>query len=152
MKTLLLIATVWSVTILHAHVDEKVLYAFEKACMSCHDTYEKNKKAPPLVAVNQVYLRLTDGNMTVAMERIKTFLADPKKERILMKPAVKLFGVMPKIELTQEEMRDYAQVLVETEFEIPEWFDEHYKTHDLKKPQENNSSKKLHNKEKNETI
>ncbi|TET89910.1 MAG: hypothetical protein E3J96_01060 [Sulfurovum sp.] len=72
--------------------------------------------------------------MTVAMERIKTFLAAPAKERTLMKPAVKLFGVMPKIELTQEEMRDYAQVLVETEFEIPEWFDEHYKTHELKKP------------------
>jgi len=109
--------------------------------MSCHDTYEKNKKAPPLIAVNQVYLRLADGNITVAMERMKSFLASPNKEATLMKPAVKLFGVMPKIELTQEEMRDYAQVLVETEFEIPEWFDEHYKTHKLKKPQEDNSSK-----------
>jgi len=138
-KLFLFTLFVW--TTLNAHVDEKVLYAFEKACMSCHDTYEKNKKAPPLVAVNQVYLRLTDGNMTVAMERIKTFLATPSKDRTLMKPAVKLFGVMPKIELTQEEMRDYAQVLVETEFEIPEWFDEHYKTHELKKPQENDSSK-----------
>jgi len=126
---------------LHAHVDEKVLYAFEKACMSCHDTYEKNKKAPPLIAVNQVYLRLADGNMTIAMERMKTFLVTPSKELTLMKPAVKLFGVMPKIQLTDEEMRDFAQVLVETEFEIPEWFDEHYKTHDLKKPEEDNISK-----------
>ena len=134
----LLTLFVW--TTLNAHVDEKVLYAFEKACMSCHDTYKKNKKAPPLVAVNQVYLRLSDGNMTVAMERMKTFLAAPTKERTLMKPAVKLFGVMPKLELTKEEMRDYAQVLVETEFEIPEWFDEHYKTHELKKPHEEGSS------------
>ena len=141
MKSILLLATIWSITLLHAHIDEKVLYAFEKACMSCHDTYEKNKIAPPLIAVNQVYLRLADGNMTVAMGRMKTFLADPSKERTLMKPAVKLFGVMPKIELTEEEMRDFAQVLVETEFEIPEWFDEHYKTHELKKPQESNSSK-----------
>jgi len=140
-KTILVLVMLWGATILNAHVDEKVLYAFEKACMSCHDTYEKNKIAPPLVAVNQVYMRLADGNMTVAMESMKTFLADPSKEATLMKPAVKLFGVMPKIELTQEEMRDYAQVLVETEFEIPEWFDEHYKTHDLKKPQKNNSSK-----------
>ncbi len=141
MKIILLLVSLWSMTSLHAHVDEKVLYAFEKACMSCHDTYEKNKIAPPLIAINQVYLRLTDGNMTVAMERMKTFLAAPSKEATLMKPAVKLFGVMPKIELTQEELRDFSQVLVETEFEIPEWFDEHYKTHDLKKPQENNSSK-----------
>ncbi len=141
MKAFLLLVILWGVTALYAHIDEKVLYAFEKACMSCHDTYEKNKKAPPLIAVNQVYLRLADGNMTVAIERMKTFLAAPSKEHALMKPAVKLFGVMPKIELTEEEMQDYAQVLVETEFEIPEWFDDHYKTHDLKKPQEDNVSK-----------
>ena len=128
-------------TALHAHVDEKVLYAFEKVCMSCHDTYEKNKKAPPLIAVNQVYLRLADGNMTAAMERMKRFLAAPGIEGALMKPAVKLFGMMPNIGLTQEEIRDYAQVLVETEFEIPEWFDEHYKTHELKKPHEDHGSK-----------
>lgn len=134
MKNIIFIATLWSATILNAHVDEKVLNAFEKACMSCHDTYEKNEKAPPLVAVNQVYMRLADGNMTVAMERIKMFLTTPSKERTLMKPAVKLFGVMPKMELTKEEIRDYAQVIVETEFKIPEWFDDHYKTHDLKKP------------------
>ncbi len=140
MKSILFLITLYGATTLHAHVDEKVLYAFEKACMSCHDTYEKNKIAPPLIAVNQVYLRLADGNMTVAMERMKTFLAAPSKEGTLMKPAVKLYGVMPKIELTEEEKRDYAQVLVETEFEIPEWFDEHYKTHELKKPQEDNAS------------
>ena len=143
MKPIILLATLYGVTPLHAHVDEKVLYAFEKVCMSCHNTYEKNKKAPPLIAVNQVYLRLADGNMTVAMERIKTFLAAPSKERTLMKPAVKLFGVMPKLELTEEEIRDYAQVLVETEFEIPEWFDEHYKTHQLKKPGQSNRIKSM---------
>ncbi len=141
MKTILLLITLWGVTILHAHVDEKVLYAFEKVCMSCHDTYEKNKMAPPLIAVNQVYLRLADGNMTVAIERMKTFLAAPSKEGTLMKPAVKLYGVMPKMQLTEEEMRDFAQVLIETEYEIPEWFDDHYKTHDLKKPQEGHGSK-----------
>jgi hypothetical protein len=139
-KISLFLFIVWGMNILNAHVDEKVLNAFEKACMSCHDTYEKNKKAPPLIAVNQVYLRLADGNMTVAMERMRTFLDAPSKEGTLMKPAVKLYGVMPKMELSQEEMRDYAQVLIETEFEIPEWFDDHYKTHELKKPQEDNNS------------
>ena len=152
MRIILLLILLYGATILNAHVDEKVLYAFEKTCMSCHDTYEKNKIAPPLIAINQVYLRLADGNMTVAMDRMKTFLVAPSKEVTLMKPAVELYGVMPKMELTEEEMRDYAQVLVETEFEIPEWFDEHYKTHELKKPQESNSSKKLQDKEKNETI
>ena len=140
MKIILFLFNLWGINILNAHVDEKVLYAFEKACMSCHDTYEKNKMAPPLIAVNQVYLRLADGNMTVAMKRIETFLAAPSKESTLMKPAVKLYGVMPKMQFTQEEMRDFAQVLIETEYEIPEWFDDHYKTHDLKKAQEDDAS------------
>ena len=127
------IVVLFAYTALGAHVDEKVLYAFEKKCMSCLDTYEKNRHAPPLVAINQVYLRLLDGNMSIAMERIKSFLNTPGREQALMQPAVKLFGVMPKLDLTKEEMGDYAQVLVETEFETPEWFDEHYKTHNLKR-------------------
>ncbi len=136
MKIILLLVALLSATMLHSHIDEKVLYAFEKACMSRHNTYEKNKKAPPLIAVNQVYLRLFDGNMTLAMDRVEGFLALPDKKSALMKPAIELFGVMPKLELTQEEMRDYAQVLVETEFEMPEWFEEHYKTHKLKSPKD----------------
>jgi len=43
-----------------------------------------------------------------------------------MKPAVKLFGVMPKLDLNSTEIEDFAQVLIETEFEIPDWFEEHY--------------------------
>ena len=35
MKSIILLATIWSITLLSAHIDEKVLYAFEKACMSC---------------------------------------------------------------------------------------------------------------------
>ncbi|MCH9739979.1 MAG: hypothetical protein K0U38_03940 [Epsilonproteobacteria bacterium] len=120
-------------TILQAHIDDKVLYAFEAKCMSCHDTYKKNDKAPPLVAVNQVYLRLADGNFSKAMERMKTFLTKPTKEKTLMKPAVKLFGVMPNLELNSTEVEDFSQVLVETEFEIPDWFDGHYKSHELNK-------------------
>ena len=131
-KGILLLAAVGNATLLYSHIDEKVLYAFEKACMTCHNTYEKNKKAPPLIAVNQVYLRLSDGNMSVAMKRMERFLITPSKDLGLMKPAIKLFGVMPKLVLTKEEIRDYAQVLIETEFEIPEWFDEHYKSHKLK--------------------
>ena len=109
-----------------AHIDEKVLNAFVDKCMTCHDTYKKNKMAPPLVAVNQLYLRLHDNNMSKGMEKMKIFLATPDENRTLMKPAVKLFGVMPKLDLNSTEIEDFAQVLIETEFEIPDWFEEHY--------------------------
>lgn len=120
-------------TLNHAHIDDEVLYAFEKKCMGCHDTYKKNKLAPPLVAVNQVYLRLHEQNMSKAMERMKTFLTSPDENNTLMKPAVKLFGVMPKLDLNSTEIADFSQVMIETEFEIPDWFDAHYKSHELNK-------------------
>ena len=60
------------------------------------------------------------------MEKMKKFLVTPDENRTLMKPAVKLFGVMPKLDLNSTEIEDFAQVLIETEFEIPDWFEEHY--------------------------
>lgn len=118
-------------TMLEAHIDEKVLYAFKKKCMVCHDTYKKNDKAPPLVAVNQVYLRLSDNNFTLAMEKMETFLEAPDLNKTLMNPAVKLFGVMPKLDLNRTQIKEFSQVLIETEFEIPEWFEGHFEGHDL---------------------
>jgi len=64
--------------------------------------------------------------MSKVMEKMKIFLATPDENRTLMKPAVKFFGVMPKLDLNSTEIEDFAQVLIETEFEIPDWFEEHY--------------------------
>ena len=129
--------TIIAITILtaftQAHIDERVLYEFADKCMICHETYKENKMAPPLVAVNQVYLRLHDNNMSKAMEKMKTFLATPDENRTLMKPAVKLFWVMPKLDLNSTEIEDFSQVLIETEFDIPDCFEEHYKSHELNK-------------------
>ena len=118
---------------MEAHVDERTLYEFADKCMTCHETYKENKMAPPLVAVNQVYLRLHDNNMSKAMEKMKDFLAAPDVNKTLMKPAVKLFGVMPNLDLNSTEIEDMSQVLIETEFDIPDWFKEHYRSHDLNK-------------------
>ncbi len=40
---------------------------------------------------------------------------------------------MPKLDLNTTEIEDFSEVLVETEFEIPDWFNKHYKGHDLNK-------------------
>jgi len=74
----------------NAHVDEAVLIDFEKKCMPCHKAYEKNDLAPPIVAVQQVHMRLADGNMTMAMRSIMSFLKTPNTKTALMKPAIEL--------------------------------------------------------------
>ena len=135
MKKILLVGTLLMVLDLNAHINEKILYAFEAKCMGCHNTHKRNKIAPPLVAVNQVYLRLNDNNMSLAEKQMKKFLTAPSKKGTLMKPAVKLFGVMPKLDLNITEIENFSEILVETEFEIPNWFNKHYKSHNLKKSQ-----------------
>ncbi len=85
-----LIALLFAAISLHAHVDEAVLIDFEKKCMGCHKAYEKNDLAPPIVAIQQVHMRLSDNNMTLAMQSIMTFLKTPNEETALMKPAIEL--------------------------------------------------------------
>lgn len=118
---------------LYAHVDEAVLIDFEKRCMGCHKAYEKNDLAPPIVAVQQVHMRLSDNNMTRAMQSIMTFLKTPNEKNALMKPAVKLYKLMPKFDLNATEIKNYSEVIIDTEFDMPDWFDEHYKSHKLEK-------------------
>ena len=101
--------------------------------MICHDTYKQNKKAPPLVAINQVYLRIYDNNWSVAQQQIKEFLENPTEKGAIMKPALKKFGLMPKLAFDINNTSDFAQVLIETEFKIPDWFNAHYKEHNLTK-------------------
>lgn len=135
-----LIFTVLLSSWLYSHINEAVLYDFEARCMVCHDTYKQNDKAPPLVAINQVYLKLHDHNHTVARSKIKAFLEKPTHQKALMKPAIKLYGLMPKISLDDNQTSDFAEVLIETEFEIPKWFEKHYQDHKLKKPHDDNGT------------
>jgi len=130
MKNKLLILLLVS-TFAFSHIDEKVLYDFEKKCMICHDTYNKNDKAPPIVAINQIYTKKTSGDLSLSKKMIINFLANPTYDKALMKPAIKLYSLMQKQDIELEDMGNFADVILETNFEIPEWFDEHFDSHKL---------------------
>jgi len=109
-----------------------LVLAFERKCQSCHDGYAKNTLAPPIFAVQQVYLRLAQQDIEKAKKRMIYFLKNPKLEYTLMKPAVKLYSVMPNLNLSDKEASDFTKVILETKFSLPKWFNEHYKGHKLK--------------------
>ncbi len=123
---------------LYAHIDQKVLYEFEAKCMICHNTYKKNDTAPPVVAVQQMYMRNTSNNKDISKQLIARFLAYPTHKKALMKPAIELYGLMPQQNLSVEQIANFAQVIIDTEFEVPDWFDGHYKSHKFKKNNKNN--------------
>lgn len=43
-----------------------------------------------------------------------------------MPGAIEKFGSMPKMEFSEEDLRDISAYIFETELEAPEWFEEHY--------------------------
>lgn len=114
-------------------LSKDVILRFETKCQSCHDGFIKNKLAPPIIAVQQVYLRLLDENIDKAQSRMIDFLLKPKKQKALMKPAVELYRTMPNLGLSEKEAKEFSKLILRTKFTIPDWFNEHFKSHKLKK-------------------
>ena len=129
MKYLLLI--LFFLLPLSAHFDEKDLNNFEKKCMVCHDTYVQNDLAPPIIAINQRYKKYY-GDINLSINKIRDFLISPSHEKAIMKPAIKLYNLMPKQVLNDKELESYPEIIMLLDYDVPEWFDEHYKSHDLK--------------------
>ncbi|MAD42054.1 MAG: hypothetical protein CL623_06645 [Arcobacter sp.] len=116
---------------LSAHFDDEDLYNFEKRCMVCHDTYVQNEMAPPIIAINQRYKKYY-GDMDLSISKIKDFLISPSHEKAIMQPAIKLYSLMPKQELNKKELEAFPEIIMLLDYDVPEWFDEHYKSHNLK--------------------
>ncbi len=55
-----------------------------------------------------------------------TFLKNPSEENSKMPGAVRRFGVMPKLNLTDEEIEKIALYIYNNELEKPDWFEKHY--------------------------
>jgi len=48
-----------------------------------------------------------------------------------MQPAIKLYNLMPKQDLTLKQINDFTEVILEINYEIAEWFDNHFNLHKL---------------------
>ena len=116
---------------LSAHFDEQDLKNFEKKCMVCHDTYVQNDMAPPIIAINQRYKKYY-GDIDLSINKIRDFLLSPSHKNAIMQPAIKLYNLMPKQVLNDKELESYPEIIMLLEYDVPEWFDKHYKSHDLK--------------------
>ncbi|WP_156981718.1 MULTISPECIES: hypothetical protein [Arcobacteraceae] len=126
-----LILTLTFLLSLHAHFDEEDLYNFEKKCSICHDTYVQNDMAPPIVAINQRYKKFYGKDLDLSVSKIRDFLIQPSYEKAIMHPAIKLYDLMPKQKLSQKEIEAFSEIIMLLDFEVPEWFDKHYESHNL---------------------
>lgn len=130
MKHLILLSLLF--TFSFSHFDDKDLKNFENRCMVCHDTYVKNDMAPPIVAINQRYKKVYGENLDVSISKIRDFLIQPSMKKAIMHPAIKLYGLMPKQELNERELEAFPEIIMLLDYNVPEWFDQHYESHNLK--------------------
>ncbi len=99
----------------------------DKNCFSCHSPKGAHdaRIAPPMVAIKKHYID-EETSLEAFSADLIAFVQNPTAENSKMPGAINKFGVMPKMEFSEKELRDIAAYIFETELEEPEWFEEHY--------------------------
>ncbi|TDQ15266.1 cytochrome c [Algoriphagus boseongensis] len=111
-----------------AELDDPGLALLQKHCYTCHNPKTASHDeliAPPLFGIKNHYQKTF-----TSQEEIKTamvgFILNPNEEKALLKGPVKRFGVMPKPQVSEEEIRLIVDYLVKNEVERPAWYDQHH--------------------------
>ncbi len=103
------------------------LSLLESNCFTCHSPKgnESDQVAPSMSALKKQYLRenTTQEEFT---RHLSTFLTDPSVEKSKMLTAIKQFGLMPKIDLSETQITQIATYIYNTPLEHSDWFIKHY--------------------------
>jgi cytochrome c553 len=99
----------------------------ESNCFSCHSPKGSHdaRVAPPMVAIKNHYIGEETG-LEEFSEALIAFVQNPSQENARMKGAIRKFGLMPKMEFSESELRDIAAYIYTTELEAPDWYAGHY--------------------------
>ena len=97
-----------------------------KLCASCHVLEGKPTIAPPIFAV-KIHVKRAYTSRDAFVQRIVDWVEDPDEATTLMPGAVNRFGLMPKLSYKNEDVRKIAEYIYDTDFNVPEWYRQHYK-------------------------
>ena len=107
---------------------------FESLCMSCHIVSGQPTIAPPVFGVKnhviQAYPRRDEF-----IDYVVRWVKQPDALRSLMPGAVSRFGVMPALAYPEEQVREIAAFLYDTNFKMPGWYRKHYEAEHGKSPE-----------------
>ncbi len=125
------------------------LKLLELNCYSCHSPNAdmNNRLAPPMIAIKKYYITEEASREQFTRDIIK-FLKNPIEENAKMLNAVEKFGVMPKMEFSDEDLTLMAHYLFDNEIEQPEWFEKHFQEEYGKEKNAENQNKALSYKDK----
>ncbi|MGB0431849.1 MAG: Tll0287-like domain-containing protein [Bacteroidia bacterium] len=100
----------------------------QTSCFSCHSPQPtmKDQLAPPMVAIKAHYLD-NETSFDEFAKDLSSYVVNPDSATSKMPGAIKKFGIMPKMNYSQEQLNQVATYLFYTEIEAPDWFEKHFK-------------------------
>jgi len=87
-------------------------------CLVCHDTDLDSMLGPPMRNIQRRY-KISYPEKEVFIEKIVEHTKNPSEENSLMKMAVKTFGVMPALPLSDEYLGNIGAYIYEEAFPFP---------------------------------
>ncbi len=124
MKKLLILSLLFASNM--AMADGKQI--LESRCMECHvvDGQGGDKQAaPPMYAVWHHY-RQAYPEKEAFVAALSGWLQQPAKETAEMMGAIKKFGLMEKLEISEADAMSVAEHVYERAFDLPDWYVTHY--------------------------
>lgn len=107
---------------------ELVANSLATNCYICHNPNTKSHDeiiAPPLAGIKIKYKAATESRSDF-ISKMSSFVSNPTKEEAMMKGPVRRFGLMPKPNLTKEEITSIVIYIHDNKIEEPAWFEEHH--------------------------
>lgn len=99
----------------------------QSSCFSCHspDANIENKVAPTMAALKKHYVKegVTKAGFTNAFA---AFVNDPVEEKSIIPQATEQFGLMPKLDFSEEQLSQMAGYVYHTRLEVADWYAMHY--------------------------
>lgn len=101
------------------------LTLLQNNCFSCHnpDMEIENRVAPPMFKIREHYL---DDKITKVdfVNNIINFINNPTEENSIMPGAVRNFGLMPKQNFKEDDLKSIASYLYEYDVSTDQWYKE----------------------------
>ncbi|SDX64227.1 Cytochrome c [Lutibacter oricola] len=101
----------------------------ESNCFACHNPKKviEGRIAPPMSAIKEYYI--TENKNISEEDFIKSlimFIENPNKENSKIPEAIEMYGLMPKMNFTEEQVTQIAKYIYQSKFEDPDWYIKHF--------------------------
>jgi len=100
----------------------------ESNCLTCHSPQAgtNERLAPPMAMMKMHYV-----NEQTSFEEFSTalteFVTNPEVSKSRMPGAIEKFGLMPKMDFSQDQLENIALYIYHTELEKPMWYEKHFR-------------------------